>query len=349
MKYFLFCLFFVIVIGCSSSYHGKEVFGADEFVRDSYRIRESKNAILELEGKETEEISEDLLKEYKDTIQEYDILNVILYYPKREDLMQAVRTISDSIGYPVVNGKITLPDLGSINIVGLTLDEAKNRISDKYNEHFSDAEVFLIYKARIVRKVELAGMVQVPSVPVDGKIRLFDVLSFAKIPVDANLFKSYVIRDNKLLFVDLFKLIREGDMSQNIVMRGGDKVYIAAPLSATLMVMGEVKQEGILDLPAGRVSLREALARSGGILYTGDKSYIQIIRGSIVKPKIYILSWDHVVNLPNDSLYLMPGDIVYVASKPITEWNRFVSQLIPTFAGAEMISRGVKGVGVVIP
>jgi polysaccharide export outer membrane protein len=340
---------FLLVVGCSPSYHGKDIFGADEFVRDSYRIKESKNAILEMQGKETEDLAQDLLQEYKDTIQEDDVLTIILYYPKREDLMGAVKLISDSLGYKVSDGKITLPDLGALEVMGLTLDEAKAKIAGKYNEHFADAEVFLSYKNRILRKVELAGKVAIPNVPVDGKIRIFDVLSKAQIPADANLFKSYVIRDNKLLFVDLYRLIKEGDMSQNIVMRGGDKIYIAEQCSATLMVMGEVKQEGILDLPAGRISLREALARSGGILSSGDNSYIQVIRGSIVKPKIYILSWEHVINLPNDSLYLMPGDIVYVASKPIVEWNRFVSQLLPTFAGAEMIGRGVRGVGVVIP
>jgi len=349
MKFFVYISCLLVIIGCNPSFQGKDIYGADEFVRDSYQIKESKNSILEMEGKETEELSSDLLQEYKDTIQDDDVLNVVLYYPKREDLMIAVKTIGESVGYKVINGKIALPDLGSVDVIGLTLEEAKQKITHKYNEQFADAEVFLNYKERIVRKVELAGLVKIPNVPVDGKIKLFDVLSKAQIPTDANLFKSYVIRNNKMLFVDLYKLLKEGDMSQNIVMRGGDKVYIAEPCSATLMVMGEVKHEGILDLPGGRLSLREALARSGGILFTGDKSYIQIIRGSIVKPKIYILSWEHIIHLPNDSLYLMPGDIVYVASKPITEWNRFVEQLIPTFAGAEMISKGVKGIGVVIP
>jgi polysaccharide export outer membrane protein len=35
----------------------------------------------------------------------------------------------------------------------------------------------------------------------------------------------------------------------------------------------------------------------------------------------------------------MPGDIVYVAAKPITEWNRFISQLLPLFGGFDLISK----------
>lgn len=78
------------------------------------------------------------------------------------------------------------------------------------------------------------------------------------------------------------------------------------------------------------MTLREAIAEAGGILYTGNKSYIQVIRGNLCQPKIYSLSWDHLIHLPSESLLLMPGDIVYIVAKPITEWHRFISQLIPS-------------------
>ncbi len=51
---------------------------------------------------------------------------------------------------------------------------------------------------------------------------------------------SYVVRNGEPLPVDLFKLMNQGDMSQNIVMRGGDKIFIANPRDANVMIMGEV-------------------------------------------------------------------------------------------------------------
>jgi protein involved in polysaccharide export with SLBB domain len=246
---FFLCLVCLSLASCSSPYLGKEVFGADEFVMDSYKIREGKFSILELEGVELQELDEDLLEEH-----------------------------------PGMMGH-----------------------------------------------VELAGVVSTPTVVVDGKTRLYEVLSKAKISADANLFKSYVARDGKMIPVDLNKLLKEGDMCQNIVMQGGDKIYIAENTAASLMVMGEVGREGVIPLPRGTMSLRQALAESGGISYTGDKSYIQVVRGNLCKPKIYTLNWEHVICLPNDSLLLMPGDIVYVVAKPITEWHRFISQVVPSF------------------
>jgi polysaccharide export outer membrane protein len=338
MKFF--ALLLLILTSCDRSYMGEAQFGADEFVLDSYKIREGKFSILEMEGIAFEPLSPELLEEYKDTICEDDVLQIAILHPKRQDIVAAVKEIGQSVGFRIVNGMVKLPDLPPIEVTGLTLDEARAKIQDFYNSQIQDTEVFLSYRDRIVRKVELAGLVSIPSVPVDGKIRLFDVLSKAKAPSDANLFKSYVEREGKLLPVDLVKLLKEGDMTQNIVMRGGDKIYIAEPAAASLMVMGEVSAERIIYLPYGSMSLRHALAQAGGIPYTGDKSYIQVIRGSICNPKIYSLSWGHVIHLPNESLLLMPGDIVYVAAKPITEWNRFISQLIPSIGGVENASKG---------
>jgi polysaccharide export outer membrane protein len=149
--------------------------------------------------------------------------------------------------------------------------------------------------------------------------------------------------------VDLFKLLKEGDMSQNIVMRGGDKIYIADPSASTLMVLGEVGKERLVDVPNGFMTIRQALAEAGGIPFTGNKSYIQVIRGNILNPKIYTLTWDHVIHLPSDSMLLIPGDIIYVAATPITNWNRFMSQLLPTFVNIDLIRQGVKSIGVNVP
>ena len=328
---------FLVLSSCSGPYMGKDIFGADEFVLDSYKIREGKMSILEMEGKTFEDLDENYLEEYQDRIHDDDVLQIAVYHPKRKDITEAVQQIGNAVGYRVVNGQILLPDLPPVEVGGLTLEEAREKIQSHYQRHIQDTEVFIAYKDRIAKRVELAGLVSIPSVPVDGKMRLFDVLSKAHIPADANLFKSYLIRNGSLVPVDMNRLLKQGDMEQNIVMQGGDKIYIAEPSAASLMVMGEVGRERVVNLPAGFMPLRQALAEAGGIPFTGDKSYIQVIRGNICKPKIYTLNWEHVIHLPNDSLLLMPGDIVYVAAKPITEWNRFISQLLPSFTGYDVV------------
>ncbi len=330
-------------------YANSDLVGADEFVMDSYKIRQGKFSILQLEGKDFIELSSDLLQEYPDVLQDGDVLSIALFHPTRSDLSAAATALSHSIGFLVQGGAVRLPDLEPIPVAALTLEQAAKKIEQAYSSEIQDVQIFLGYRDRLERKVELAGLVATPSIPVDGKIRLFEVLSKAKVPPQANLFKSYMVRKSEMVPVDFYKLLKEGDMSQNVVMRGGDKVYVADPSASTLMVLGEVGKEKLVDIPNGFMTLRQAIAEAGGIPYTGNKSYIQVIRGNVLHPKIYTLTWDHMIHLPSESLLLIPGDIVYVAATPIAEWNRFMSQLLPTFVNIDLITKGIKSVGVNVP
>ncbi len=342
MRFFFLLTLLIYVTGCSNlPLRGRDVYGTDEFVLDSYKIKEGKFSILEMEGQCLEELSPDLLEDYKDVLEDGDVLCIALFHPTRKDVVEAVAKIGESVGYAVTNGKVHLPELKAIEVQGLTLEEARKNIQDHYQSEIKDMEVFLAYKDRLDRKVELAGLVSTASIPVNGRLRLFEVLSKARLPADANLFKSYLVRGDKPLPVDMVKLIADGDMSQNIVMRGGDKIFIAPAQASSIIVMGEVGHQGTINISSGMLPLRYALAQAGGISSTGSKSSIQIIRGNLMHPKIYTLSWQHVMRLPSSSLLLIPGDIVYVAATSVTEWNRFITQLFPTFTLIELMTKGV--------
>lgn len=331
----LFSLLAFALTSCSPRCHKYDVFGADEFVIDSYKIRQGKLSILEMEGHDLGELSCDLMEEYPDVIAEDDILNIVVYHPKRQDIMQAIEFVNNTVGFRVSNGQIEFPDIPPVRVKGLSLEQARLKIQEIYRQQIQDIEVFLNYRNRLSRKVELTGAVEVSVVPVDGKIRLYEVLAIARVPNNANFFKSYVVRCGEQLPIDLYKLMAQGDMSQNIVMRGGDRIFIANPSDTTVMVMGEVGHPRAVNLPYGFMSLREAIVTAGGIPFTGNRDCIQVIRGNLQNPKIYVLSWDHIVHLPNDSLLLMPGDTVYVSEKPITQWNRFIDQLLPSCIGLQ--------------
>ncbi|KIC75694.1 putative polysaccharide export protein wza [Neochlamydia sp. EPS4] len=326
----------IIFASCSTANFDYPIMGPDEFVIDSYRIRQGKLAILELEGVELGELAEEDMLEYRDVIAEDDILNIAVYHPTRKDLMQSIQFINESTGgFKVYQGKIDVPDLPPLAVKGLTLEEAREELQRAFRDQIQDIEVYVNYRDRLQRRVELIGLVSIPTVPVDGKMRLYEVLARSHIPPGANLFKSYVMREGRQLPIDLHRLINEGDMKQNIVMRGGDKIFIAAPSDATVMVMGEVRAPRPINVPYGFISLREALVTAGGIPFTGNGNCIHVIRGNMLCPKVYLVSLDHIVHLPNDSLLLMPGDTVYVAEKPLTQWNRFIEQLIPSFTGLQ--------------
>ena len=323
----------ILFSSCRSCRFNYCVQGADEFVIDSYKIRQGKLAIMEMKGEEVGELPFGSMSEYCDVIAEDDILNIVIYHPTRRDLVESMRLLNSTVGFRVVNGQVDLIDIPPVHIEGLTLDEARDKLQQEFREQVQDVEVFLAYKDRLARKVELTGMVGLSDLPVDGRMRLYEVLGKARVPNGANFYDSYVVRDGAKLPIDLHRLMNEGDMSYNIVMRGGDKVFIAHPNDARAMVMGEVLRPIAVSLPYGFMSLREALVMAGGIPFTGNRNCIMVIRGGVKDPRVYVVSWEHILHLPNESLLLIPGDTVYVSEKPITQWNRFISQLLPSFGG----------------
>lgn len=268
-SYWILLLSLFLSSCCHRPCHQYDLFGADEFVIDSYKIRQGKLAILDMEGIVIGDLPCEAMDEYLDVIAEDDVLNIAIYHPKRRDLMDAIQLINERVGFRVNQGKVDLPDIPPIEVINLTLDEARQKIQNCYRDHIQDVEVFLNYHDRLSRKVELTGAVSTPVIPVDGKIRLFEVLAIAQVPNNANFFKSYVVRDGVQLPIDLYKLMNEGDMSQNIVMHGGDRIFIANPSDTTVMVMGEVGSPRAVNLPYGFMSLREALVSAGGIPFTG--------------------------------------------------------------------------------
>src|ERR1019366_3332353 len=80
---------------CTRPCHDYDVYGADEFVIDSYKIRQGKLAILEMEGSDLGELSCDAMEEYQDVISEDDILTIAVYHPKRRDVMESIQFVND--------------------------------------------------------------------------------------------------------------------------------------------------------------------------------------------------------------------------------------------------------------
>ncbi|WP_154017938.1 polysaccharide biosynthesis/export family protein [Candidatus Protochlamydia phocaeensis] len=319
---------------CTPSLPDGCFYGIEEFIEDSCRIQQGKLAILQMEEKD-EGLEEGIMEVCEEQIIDGDVLTVAFFHPKRQDRVNALEAINQQMGFCVCEGCIRLPELDQVEVAGLTLQEAKEKIQGMCRAQMSDMQVFISYKKRRERRVEIVGAAKEHVIDVDGKMRLYEVLAKAQLTPKANLFKSYVLREDRLLPVDLYKLLNQGDMTQNIVMQGGDRIFIADRGDATVAMMGEVGRAELVALPYGFISLKEAIVSANGIPFTGDERCIQVIRGNLTHPKIYVLSWNCIRHIPNDQLLLMPGDTVYVSERPLTQWNRFISQLQPSMLGLQ--------------
>jgi len=105
-------------------------------------------------------------------------------------------------------------------------------------------------------------------------------------------------------------------------------------------VVGDVAQPGI-RLMTRRLSVTEALAEAGGVLQTGNKSKVYVLRKQAngnLEPIPVNVSAIYKGQAP-DSIYLQPGDQVIV---PGNKWKTFnkVTSLLPVLSFARIFTGG---------
>lgn len=311
---------------CTSPIYQNTTYPLEEFAAESVALQKVTYSPLA----QTDDSSLSQKKENNhNPIGEGDILSISLWSATRKDKIEMFETISKGNGFKVMNGKVFLPGIPPVEVEGLCINEAKEKLTALYRKDINDAKIYIHFKEQKKQLIYLVGA-RNPIVPVHGEMPLYEVLARGQIPAHANLYKSYCMREDEKLRVDLYRLIHEGDESQNILMKGGDKIFIASAKDATVLVTGEVPMPLVIPLIYGALPLREALALSGGIPYTGNKGSITVIRAHPTRPRIFSFAWKETLFYDNSSLLLIPGDIVVISERPLTEWNRFVDQLQPS-------------------
>lgn len=120
-----------------------------------------------------------------------------------------------------------------------------------------------------------------------------------------------VVRKGETKEVDVDRLLREGDLSQNVPLEAGDVVVIRQGERRALLV-GEVEKPGIYALPSGATVL-QLLALGGNLSPRADLSQVQILRRGqrLVANLEQVLKEGKV----QEDQALEPGDVVVVPRK----------------------------------
>src|SRR6266849_6285608 len=162
------------------------------------------------------------------------------------------------------DGKIYHGLLGGTFVWGLTLTEAKELLEKDLAKYVRvKPEVALTLRNVASKRVWILGGVQKPGVyPLAAPVTLLEAISAAGgigaataatgIPVSSaettDLENSFVIREGKLMPIDFSKLLRRGDLSQNIYLHADDFVYLRPLLSkGDIYVLGAVAAPNIVD------------------------------------------------------------------------------------------------------
>lgn len=130
------------------------------------------------------------------------------------------------------DGRITFPLIGEVFVQGLTPAQLADKLRAGLAFYVKDPKVSVGVKKFGGKKVLIIGEVTKPGVYyLENQARLMEIISMAGgYTEDAVLKSTKVIRGRlkaeNVISVDLTRLIKKGDMSQNIVICEGDIVYL---------------------------------------------------------------------------------------------------------------------------
>ncbi len=256
-----------------------------------------------------------------------DILSVTVY--GRADL-----TAMAGKGSRVdVNGTIQLPLIGSIKVAGLSLQQARDRIQDSFKQYLREPSVVVEILEYRSHPLYLLGQFKVSGTQyMDRPLNLLQGLALGNgLDATANLRGARLLRDKKILAVDIYSLLHEGDQRQNVWLQPGDTIYVPDNSLQNVFVFGAVKTPGPIPMRNGQLTLHQAVAAAGGLGETGYDPNIRIIRSlSPTRGELMVVDLDKILAGDARPFQLMDGDIVYVPKDFVANWNQAINEILPT-------------------
>ena len=144
-----------------------------------------------------------------------------------------------------------------------------------------------------------------------------------------------VSRDGVVHEIDLRALYDFADSSQNLMLKHGDIINVLDRSQQKVFVMGEVKTPQSVEIVNGELTLAAALGEAGGVnQQSANSGAIYVIRGTDKdRPSIYHLDARYATGmLLAERFDLEAQDVIFVDAAGISQWNRVISQLLPSIS-----------------
>ncbi len=218
-------------------------------------------------------------------------------------------------------GQISLPLIDTVEVRNLTAAEAEEKIETLLKaKYLQDPHVSIFIKEHVSKQITLVGSFKKPGTyDYVSKRKLLDVIAIAEGLSEKAGSAAYITRyDEKAkkninYFIDLDQLVRKGNMQQNVMVMGGDVIFI--PETGQCFVDGAVRKPGTYPLRNG-MTVTEAIALAGGLAGYADTDKIKLIRhmDHNQERQVLSLSYNDLQGGVGDTLLIKDQDIIFAES-----------------------------------
>ena len=250
------------------------------------------------------------------------------------------------------DGRIYYDILPSIDVWGLTLPEARDRLSDAWGSYVRERPlVTVVLRSVASQKIWVLGRLNSPGVyPLGGPTSLLDAVAGAgglgvntlpggSYSEAADLSRSFLIRGGHRLPVDFARLLQDGDLSQNVYLQPDDFIFVPSLRSSEVHILGAVLQPRS-ERMEGPLTVVQAIALAGGTVPGACLPNVAILRGSLAHPQIAIVAVNLVLKGRAPDVRLEAGDIVYVPYTPERVLLRYANLILDTFVRTVGVNEG---------
>lgn len=239
--------------------------------------------------------------------------------------------------------------LGTIHAQGRTIDDLKGELNQKIKAFYEHGMVNVIPISFESQNFNVLGEVQNPgSRPLKGKTMLSEAMSYCGAsnfttirgkPVEAaDLRHAFVVRNGTLLPVNIYELIVNGDMSQDLELADDDSIFIPKNLSRRVAVLGEVHCPGNFPYTYG-MTVKKAIGAAGGANREEAPDWAYVYRGSFGNQDKIIVNLQDLLNDRIADLPLQPNDLIYMPKRSNYDPEQVEKMAIQAFVRSPSYTR----------
>jgi polysaccharide biosynthesis/export protein len=230
-------------------------------------------------------------------------------------------------------GMLHVPLVGPVPVAGLTLSQAELKLTALLRKYLQDPWVVVEVLEYKSLPIYLLGQFRASGTfYMDRPLTLLQGLALGNgFDPNANLKGARLTRDGKIVPIDFYTLLTNGDTRQNIWLKAGDSIYIPDSRNQLVFIFGAVKKPGSVAIPPGGLNLAQAIAsaelRDAGF----DFHHVRIIRSlSATHGELLVVDYDLVLRGEALPMRLNDGDIVYVPKSGFGTWNDVIADILPS-------------------
>jgi polysaccharide biosynthesis/export protein len=176
-------------------------------------------------------------------------------------------------------GILYVPKVGGVDLNGLTLNQARNKIKESVDKYYKNVDVFISLTDFRKIKVALLGDVQKPSTFImPANSRLMDlIVNSAGLNKTSNFRNIKIVhRDSSEKNYDLLSFLRLGKREDNPLLREGDAILVDK-VDKMYSIYGMVKYPGIYEYIEGE-TVDHLIEVAGGLTARAREDSIEIVR-----------------------------------------------------------------------